>query len=200
MNYTGPKVKISRKLGMTLTPKAGKVATKKPYPPGQHGNQKRRAKQSDYGKQLLEKQRLRMQYNISEKQMTAYYKKATRIQGNTADILVQLIETRLDSLVYRSGLAPSIYAARQYVSHGHIQVNGKKVDISSYHIRVNDVISIKEKSKRLECFQESVRNANPPEYLETNKADFNTKLAYQPTREEVPIQCEVQLVVEYYSR
>jgi len=200
MNYNGPKVRISRKLGMTLTPKASKVTTKKPYPPGAHGNQKRRAKQSDYGKQLLEKQRLRMQYNISEKHMRAFYKKATRIQGNTADILVQLMELRLDSLVYRGGLASTIYAARQYVSHGHIQVNGKKVDIPSYNVKVNDVISIKEKSRNLECFQEAVRTATSPEYLETSKSDFSTKLAYQPTREEIPVICEVPLVVEFYSR
>ncbi|MDX9791434.1 MAG: 30S ribosomal protein S4 [Candidatus Kapaibacterium sp.] len=200
MNYTGPKVKISRKLGLNLTPKAGKVSTRKPYPPGQHGGNKRRAKQSDYGRQLLEKQRLRLQYNLSEKQMGNFYKEAVSQTGNTADLLVQLIETRLDALVYRAGLAPTIYSARQFVSHGHIMVNGKKVTIPSFKVKVNDVISVKEKSRKIDSVQESIRTVNAPAYLEVSKADFSAKLAYIPHKEEVPIQCELALVVEYYSR
>lgn len=200
MKYTGPKVKISRKLGINITPKAGKVAQKKPYPPGAHGNSRRRSKQSDYGRQLMEKQRLRLQYNISESHMRKAYKEATRLTGNTADLLMQLLESRLDALVLRAGLAPTIYAARQYVSHGHILVNGKRLDIPSYMVKVNDVISIKEKSQKLECFQEAIRNANPPEYLELSKADFSAKYAYVPSREDIPVQCETQLVVEFYSR
>ncbi len=201
MNYTGPKVRLSRKLEIRLTPKSNKVLDKKPYPPGQHGNKRgRRSKQSDYGKQLLEKQRIRYQYHISERQMGNYYVKATKMTGNTAELLVQLLETRLDALVYRAGLARTIYAARQYVQHGHILVNGKKVDIPSYQMKVNDVLSIKEKSRNLECFQETIRNAAPPAYLETSKVSFSSKLAYIPTRDEVPMLCEVSLVVEYYSR
>ncbi len=200
MNYTGPKVRISRKLGINLTPKAGKVSTRKPYPPGAHAGNKRRGKQSDYGRQLLEKQRLRMQYNLSEKQMANFYKKAASQTGNTADILVQLIETRLDALVYRAGLAPTIYASRQFIGHGHITVNGKRVTIPSYKIRVNDVIGVKEKSRKIESIQETIRTVNAPPYLEVSKADFSAKLAYIPHKEEVPIQCELPLVVEYYSR
>ncbi len=200
MNYTGPKVKISRKLGINLTPKAGKIAGKKPYPPGQHGNMKRRAKQSDYGKQLLEKQRLRLQYNISENQMTSYYQKAAHLKGNTADNLVQLLETRLDSLVYRAGFARSIYAARQYVVHGHVFVNGRRVNVPSYQVTVGDTFIIKEKSRSLACFQEAIRSSGSPAYLDVSKAEFTAKLAYVPAREEVPIQCEISLVVEYYSR
>lgn len=200
MNYTGPKVRISRKLGINLTPKAGKVSTRKPYPPGAHAGNKRRGKQSDYGRQLLEKQRLRMQYNLSEKQMANFYKKAASQTGNTADILVQLIETRLDALVYRSGLAPTIYASRQFIGHGHITVNGKRVTIPSYKVRVNDVIGVKEKSRKIESIQETIRTVNAPPYLEVSKADFSAKLAYIPHKEEVPIQCELPLVVEYYSR
>ena len=199
MNYTGPKVKLSRKIGIRITPKAGKVMEKRTNLPGQHGKRRNR-KQSDYGTQLLEKQRLRLQYHISEKQMGNYYDKATKLEGNTAELLVQLLETRLDAVIRRSGLAKTPYAARQYVQHGHILVNGKKVDIPSYQVRLSDVISIKEKSRKLECFQESIRNSLPPAYLEVNKSDFSTKLAYIPTREEVPTQCEVSLVVEYYSR
>lgn len=200
MNYTGPKVKLSRKIGINITPKAGKVATKKPYPPGQHGNSKRRAKQSDYGKQLLEKQRLRLQYNISENHLRKAYKKATRLTGNTADLLVQILETRLDALVYRAGFAPTIYAARQYVSHGHILINGRKMNVPSHHVDVNDVISVKEKSRKMDTIQESIRTTGTPEYLEVSKADFSAKLVYPPTREEIPVQNETSLVVEYYSR
>lgn len=200
MNYTGPKVKLSRKLGINLTVKAKKFATNKPYPPGQHGANKRRAKQSDYGRQLLEKQRLRLQFNVSESQMVNYYKKATKIAGNTAEILVLLLESRLDAVLYRSGFARSIYAARQYVKHGHVLVNGRRLDIPSYHVKTTDNIIIKEKSRNLECFQEAVRNSAAPAYLEVSKADFSTKMVYPPTRDEVPVVCEVSLVVEYYSR
>lgn len=200
MNYTGPKVKLSRKIGINITPKAGKVATKKPYPPGQHGQNKRRAKQSDYGKQLIEKQRLRLQYNISENHLRKAYSKASHMTGNTADLLVQILETRLDAIIYRAGFAATIYAARQYVSHGHILINGKKMDVPSHHVKVNDVVSIKPKSQKLECFQDAIRNSGSPEYLEVVKSDFSVKLAYMPAREEIPIQNETQLVVEYYSR
>ncbi len=200
MNYTGPKVKLSRKLGINLTPKAGKISGNKPYPPGQHGASKKRAKQSDYGRQLLEKQRLRLQYNLSEKQMSNSYAKAANMTGNTADLLVQILECKLDALLYRAGLARTMYASRQYVVHGHILVNGKRVDRPSYTIKVGDVISIREKSRKLECFQEAIRNANSPAYLEMSKADFSAKLGYVPHKDEVPIQCEVSLVVEYYSR
>lgn len=200
MNYTGPKVKISRKLGLEITPKARKVTSKKPYPPGQHGPSRRRGKQSDYGRQLIEKQRLRLQYNISETQMSNYYKKAAKLIGNTGDLLVQLIESRLDSIVYRSGIAPTIYSARQYVSHGHIQVNGKKVNIPSYQLKPNDLVSVREKSRNLIGVQESIRNAGSPPYIELSKADFSARFLYAPPREEVPVICEVPLVVEFYSR
>jgi len=200
MNYNGPKVRLSRKLGIQLTPKAQKITAKKPYPPGQHGATKRRGKQSDYGKQLMEKQRLRMQFNVSESQMRNYYKKATRITGNTADILVRLLETRLDSVVMRSGFARTMYASRQFVNHGHIIVNGRKVDVASFQVKPGDVIAIKEKSRKMEAFQDAVRTSDAPEYLEVNKADFSAKLINNPSREDIPVICEVALVVEYYSR
>lgn len=200
MKYNGPKVKISRKLGMQLTPKATKVAAKKNYPPGQHGPSKRRSKQSDYGKQLLEKQRLRLQYNISEKQMRKYYSKAVHITGNTGDILMQLLEKRLDTVILRAGLARTIYAARQYVGHGHVLVNGKKVRVPSYEVKPGDEVSIKEKSRKLECFQEAIRSSGAPEYLEVSKTDFSLKYMHIPAREDIPVECEIPLVVEYYSR
>jgi small subunit ribosomal protein S4 len=173
---------------------------RKPYPPGQHGSAKRRAKLSDYGRQLLEKQRLRLQYNVHERQMRNYYQEASRMAGNTGDNLVALLESRLDALVYRAGFAPSIYAARQYVRHGHIEVNGRKVDIPSYRVKPNDIIQVREKSRKLECFMNAVRTAQPVPYLEVSKADFSAKYLYLPPREEVPVICEVPLVVEYYAR
>lgn len=201
MNYTGPKVKLSRKLGIQLTQKRSKKDGKMNTPPGQHGASKRRGKQSDYGKQLMEKQRLRLQYNVSEKQMGNYYKKATSITGNTADILIGLLETRLDSLVLRAGLARTIYAARQFVSHGHILVNGKKVDIPSYQVKPGDTFSVKEKSRNIPIFKESVRESAAPSYLEVNKSDFSATLVNMPaTREDIPTICELSLVIEYYSR
>ncbi|HPI18890.1 MAG TPA: 30S ribosomal protein S4 [Candidatus Kapabacteria bacterium] len=200
MNYTGPKVKLSRKLGIELTIKSSKYSSKKPYPPGQHGASKRRAKQSDYGKQLLEKQRLRLQYNISEKQMRNYYAKAASLLGNTGDLLIQLLEARLDSVLYRSGFTRSIYAARQFITHGHILVDGKRVTIPSYSLKPNQTISIKPKSRKLECFQDAMRTATPPPYIELQKAEFASIFRYTPTREEAPVICEVPLVVEFYSR
>ncbi|MFN4985950.1 MAG: 30S ribosomal protein S4 [Ignavibacteria bacterium] len=200
MKYNGPKVKISRKLGFAVTPKSRKYLDKKPAPPGQHGASKKRAKLSDYAKQLLEKQRLRLQYNLHERQMTNYIAKAARIQGNKVDILVQLLEQRLDSLVFRSGLARSMYAARQYVRHGHVTLNGKKVDMPAYAVQPNDVIAVREKSRKVEAIQEAIRSAAPPPYLDLSKADYSVKFLYLPTREEVPVVCEVPLVIEYYSR
>lgn len=200
MKYNGPKVKLSRKVGFAIAPKARKVMDRKPGTPGQHGNSRRRPKVSDYAKQLLEKQRLRLQYNLHERQMTNTIEKASRIQGNKVDILVQLLERRLDALVFRAGLARSIYAARQYVRHGHILVNGNKVDMPAYSVEPNDVIEVKEKSRKLEAFQEAIRSSSPPPYLDVSKADFSAKFLYLPPREEVPVVCEVPLVIEYYSR
>lgn len=200
MKYNGPKVRLSRKLGFAITPKARKYMDRKPYAPGQHGNSRRRPKLSDYAKQLIEKQKLRVQYNVHERQMTNYMAKAARLVGNTGDILVQLLESRLDALVFRAGLARSIYAARQYVRHGHIRVNGKRVDIPSYTVQPNDVLEVKEKSRKLECFQEAIRSSAPPPYLDVSKADFTAKYLYLPPREEVPVVCDVPLVIEYYSR
>jgi small subunit ribosomal protein S4 len=200
MNYTGPKVRLSRKTNIIITPKAGKVMQKKPYPPGVHGQTKRKGKTSDYGRQLMEKQRLRLQYNISEKQMGKSYTKAAHMLGNTGEILVQLLETRLDAFVYRAGFAPTIYAARQFVNHGHFRVNGKKMDIPSYHVNVNDVVTLKERSRNIPIFVEAIRNIHAPEYIEVTKNDFSAKLAYIPSRDEVQVVCEVPLVVEFYSR
>lgn len=201
MKYNGPKVRLSRQLGVALSPKAAKYLESKPYPPGQHGPGRRpNTKMSDYKRQLLEKQRVRAQYNISEKQMLNYYKKATRKTGNTSDNLVHLLETRLDAVVVRGGLARSIYAARQYVGHGHILVNGRRVNIPSYSVRPGDVIQVREKSRKLPCFQEAVKSSTPPAYLNLSKPDMSVTLEELPPREEIPIIGELSLVIEFYSR
>ena len=199
MSYRGPRAKLSRKLGVPLTPKATRVMIRKAYPPGQHGQRRRKAA-SEYGKQLLEKQKLKFQYNVSEKQLRRYYKKAKAAKGNPADRIVQFLETRLDNIVFRSGLAPTIYAARQLVVHGHIRVNGAKIDKPAYVVTHNDIVSIKEKSKELPIIQEAMGNATHPEYLEVNKEACSTRITRIPLREEVPIICDLQLVIELYSR
>ncbi len=202
MKYTGPKVKLSRRLGTPLTEKAARVMEKRPYPPGQHGpaKQYRRGRQSAFERQLLEKQRLRAQYNIHERQMKNYYRKAVGKEGNTVDTLVQMLESRLDAAVLRSGFAPTIYAARQIVNHGHILVNGRKVNIPSYNLAIGEEVTIRPKSQKLDMFQEVADNAYPPDYIALNRSKMAFSLAYLPRREEVPIVCEVQQVIEYYSR
>jgi small subunit ribosomal protein S4 len=200
MKYTGPKVKKARRLGIALSPKCEKYLERRPHPPGQHGPSRRRGKQSDYGKQLIEKQRLQYQYNLTEKQVRRYYQAASRKQGNKADILLQLIETRLDALVLRAGMARSIYQARQLVSHAHFLVNGKKVNIPSYAVRVGDVISVREKSRNLDIFPAAQQIATTPEYLTVDDKKLTATLNRLPEHNEVPVQCELPLVVEFYSR
>ncbi len=201
MKYNGPKIKLSRQLGVPLTPKASKYMERKPHPPGAHGlSRNRRQKMSDYKRQLVEKQRLRWQYNISEKQMLNYYKKAAQKTGNTAENLATALETRLDAIVYRGGLARSIFAARQYVTHGHIEVNGKRVNIPSYHVKVNDVVSVRQKSRKIPMFNDAVKSSRPPEYVSISKPELSITLLSAPERENIPVICEFPLVIEYYSR
>jgi small subunit ribosomal protein S4 len=171
----------------------------RPYPPGQHG-QRRRRRPSDYGVQLLEKQRLRFQYNVSESQLRKAYTQATRMPGSTGDNLVQILETRMDCLVLRAGLAPTIYAARQYVTHGHFRVNGKKATIPSQRLKVGDVITVREKSRQSPIFAEPGGVGAVAPYMSVDPAQFSARLEYLPPREEVPIICAEHLVVEFYSR
>jgi small subunit ribosomal protein S4 len=197
----GPKVRISRRLGIPITPKASRIMERRPNPPGQHGPMMRRSKMSEYKRQLIEKQRLRFQYNVKEKQMVNYYRKAARKAINTGEALIHLLETRLDAVVLRAGLAPTIYAARQFVSHGHVEVNGKRVNIPSYNVNIGDVVSVREKSRALQMVKDSVetRPAAPP-YLEFSEGDLSVKLLQLPRREEVPVICDIPLVIEFYAR
>ena len=202
MKYTGPKVRLSRRLGIPITPKAARVLENKPYAPGQHGQtQSRFQKMSDYKRQLIEKQKLRSQYNIHERQLVNYYKKASRKTGNTSENLIQLLEARLDALVARSGLARTIYAARQLVSHGHILVNGKRVNVPAYQLKVDDEVTVRAKSRKMEDLHLAMRAARrPPAYISLLKPEFSAKLLDLPARADVPVICDLALVTEFYSR
>jgi small subunit ribosomal protein S4 len=148
----------------------------------------------------MEKQRLRYQYNVSEKQMRNSYKKASRMKGVMGENLVRLLELRLDSMVHRAGLAPTIYAARQYVAHGHVDVNGQRVDIPSYRVQPGDTFGVRESSRKLRMFNEARVPVTIPEYLSVDASGYGVTVNHMPAREEVPVICDVQLVVEYYSR
>lgn len=203
MRKNGPKVRISRYLGIAITKKAAKVMEKKSYPPGQAaGSKKFRGKISVYKTQLLEKQKVRAQYNISEKQMRSNYQEAVRQKGNTVELLIQLLERRLDTFVYRAGFAPTIYAARQAVSHVHFEVNGKKVNIPSYKIGLNDVVSVRAKSKNKDFLLKPLSDTSIviPSYIERDTAKLEARMSYFPTRAEVPTIGDIPLIIEFYSR
>jgi small subunit ribosomal protein S4 len=168
--------------------------------PGEPRFRSRRRQMSDYGRQLLEKQRLRYQYNIAEKQLRGYFKKALGQHGNTGDILFRMLETRLDACVLRSGLARTIYAARQYVSHEHIQVNGEKVKSPGFQLKPGDTLQVKERSRKLACFREALSHSAPPVYLEVSKDELRARLVSLPRRPEIPVECDIGQGVEFYSR
>jgi small subunit ribosomal protein S4 len=200
MKYTGPKIKKARRLGIAVSPKSEKYLERRPNPPGQHGPSRRRGKQSDYGRQLMEKQRLRHQYNMSEKQLRGVFTKAVRKPGNTGEVMIQMLESRLDVVVLRAGLCRSIYQARQMVSHAHFRVNGKKVNIPSFSVSIGDKITVREKSKDLDSFVLAQQVAKTPEYITANDKELTAEINRLPTREEVPVVCEISSVVEYYAR
>ncbi|HVD33570.1 MAG TPA: 30S ribosomal protein S4 [Gemmatimonadales bacterium] len=199
MRRGGPKVRLARQLGIALTPKAARVMERRPNPPGQHGATPRR-KVSGYKKQLVEKQRLRAQYNMSERQMSNAFAEAIRQSGNTGVRLLQLLEMRLDAVVLRGGFVRTIYAARQAVTHGHVRVNGQKVDRPSFRLKPGDVVSLADKSKEMVAFTGPLEVARPPAYLELDREKRSVRVREVPEREQIPIQCETSLVIEYYSR
>ena len=199
MKFTGPKVKKSRALGVALTPKAQKYMRNRPYPPGQHG-QARRRRRSDFGTQLLEKQRLRFQYNVSERYLSRLVAQAGKLPGSTGENILALLETRLDALVLRAGLAQSIYAARQFVNHGHFVVNGRPCNIPSRRLKPGDEFSVRERSRKMVVFNELKPAVGPAPYLAADSSGYGAKLSYMPPRAEVPVICEEHLVVEFYSR
>ena len=202
MNTSRPKVKRSRALGIALTPKCVKYLEARPYPPGQHGRSRKQT--SDYKVRLLEKQRLRAQYDISEKQLRRAFESAERSAGKTGEALVVDLETRLDAVVLRSGFARTIYQARQAVTHQHVVVNGRRVDKPSFRVRPGDVVAISERSRAKQPFVVAAAGAHATErtapYLEVRLAELEARLVRMPQRAEVPVVCEEQLVVEHYSR
>ena len=200
--YTGPKTKISRRFGVPIFGPA-KALERKNYPPGMHGPKGSRRKQSEYAIALAEKQKLRYQYGLLERQFRRYFKMALTRRGITGETLLQLLETRLDNIVFRLGFANSRNAARQMVSHGHVSVNGRKVNVSSYTCRPGDEISIKDKpgSRRLATRNLELTQIAPiPEWLSVDKEGFSGKVARIPTRDEIAPIVNEQLIVELYSR
>jgi small subunit ribosomal protein S4 len=198
--YRGPKAKTARSLGLATTQKTQKVLDRRNFPPGQHGlNRKKSA--SVYKQQLVEKQRLRFTYNISEAQMAKAYDEANRRNGSAGDNLMILLETRIDALVFRMGFARTIFAARQYVAHGHFAVNGVRSFTPSRLIKAGDVIAVRERSKNHVQIKEALDNAPAlPEYLSIDKTKMEGTLVALPLREQIPVKLQEQLVVEYYSR
>jgi small subunit ribosomal protein S4 len=198
--YTGPKTKIARRFGEAIFG-ADKSLEKKNYGPGQHGNSRRRNKQSEYSVQLLEKQKAKYTYGILEKQFRNLYKKASSKTGVTGEILLQLCERRLDNTVYRMGISPTRSGARQLVSHRHITVNGGIVNIASYSMRPGDVIEVREKSKALEAITDAVRsNSSVYEWLEFNPDTLKGTFVTVPERSQIPENIKEQLIVELYSK
>ena len=202
MNNSRPKAKLSRALGIPLTPKCVKYFEKRPFPPGVHGRARR--KSSDYQVRLLEKQRLRHQYNISEAQMRKAYEDAHRAEGKTGEAMVTLLERRLDAVVHRAGLARTIYQARQLVAHGHFTVDGKKVDRPSFRLKPGQVVQVRESSRQKPPFQIAAAGAHldgpTAPYLSTAVEELRTQLLRNPERKEIPVLCDEQLVVEFYAR
>ncbi|MEV0994250.1 30S ribosomal protein S4 [Nonomuraea sp. NPDC050202] len=204
MRYTGPKVRLSRRAGVPLTRKAVRYFEQRPYPPGEHGRKTNRRNTGDYGLRLMEKQKLRWYYDVSERQLRRYWDLAVRKSGASGAELVTILESRLASLVLRAGLAPSIYAARQYISHGHIAVDGRKVDIPSYLVRPGQVISVRERSRRMQPFVAAAEGVYADErtaaYLSVELQELRFTLVDRPQREQIAVPVDEQLVVEFYSR
>jgi small subunit ribosomal protein S4 len=197
--YKGPQSKIARKFGEPIFG-PDKHFEKKKYPPGQHGASKQRGKESEYAKQLKEKQKAKYTYGILEKQFRNLFKKAVSKQGITGENLLRLCEARLDNTVFRLGIAPSRQAARQLVGHKHITVNGEVVNIPSYSLREGDIIGVREKSKSLEIISNSLGNRKAFSWLEWDQDQMSGKLMNMPEREDIPENINEQLIVELYSK
>jgi small subunit ribosomal protein S4 len=198
--YIGPSSKIARKFREPIFG-PDKSFEKKNYPPGQHGQSKKRSKQSEYAVQLMEKQKVKYMYGILERQFAKIFDRASRRSGITGENLLQLIEARLDNLVYRFGIAPTRAAARQLVSHRHITVNGKVVNISSYTCKPGDLVGVRERSQALEAIQDSLKGrVSKYPWLEWDRALMNGKVLSFPTRDQIPENIKEQLIVELYSK
>ena len=198
--YIGPKTRIARKFGEAIYG-ADKVLSKKSYPPGQHGNSRRR-KTSEYGAQLKEKQKAKYTYGVLEKQFRNLFEKASKAKGITGEVLLQLLESRLDNIVFRLGIAPTRAAARQLVSHKHITVGGEVVNIPSYQVKPGQVVGVRERSKSLEVIANSLAGFNHSKYpwLEWDDVLKVGKLLHVPERADIPENIKEQMIVELYSK
>jgi small subunit ribosomal protein S4 len=198
--YTGPRTKVSRRARQLLDENKAKYFDRRPYPPGDHG--RGRIRESQYLVQLREKQKLRHIYGVLEKQFRRYYKEANRQSGITGTSLLQILESRLDNVVYRAGFARTRPQARQFVNHGHFRVNGKKVDIPSYQVRVGDVVSIKERSKDAFAVQQAIDtiDRSAPEWLDVEVDERKATVTVVPSREQIDTEIKEQLIVELYSK
>ena len=198
--YTGPKTKIARKFGEAIFGE-DKSFEKRNYPPGQHGNNRRRGKKSEYAIQLMEKQKAKYSYGILERQFKNLFEKANRSKGVTGEVLLQLCESRLDNTVYRIGLSPSRSGARQLVSHRHITVNNNIVNIPSYQLKPGDIIGVREKSKSLQIIINSLdNNSSVYEWLTWNRDTLQGNFVTIPQRLQIPENIKEQLIVELYSK
>jgi small subunit ribosomal protein S4 len=198
------KYKIDRRLGQNIWGRPKSPINKRETRPGQHG-ERRSSKLSDYGQQLRAKQKLKGYYgNIGERQFSRVYKEAARLKGSTSEHLIGLLERRLDAVVYRAKFVPTVFAARQLVSHGHVTVNGRKVNVASYRCRVNDVVEVQGKAKQLALVLEAIKSAerDVPDYVEADHNKMTAKLTRVPALADVPfpVHMEPNLVVEFYSR
>jgi len=205
--YTGPVCRLCRREGEKLFLKGDRCYTDKcaierrSYPPGQHGQGRR--KESEYGLHLREKQKLRRIYGVLERQFERYYERASRQKGITGENLLKLLEMRLDNIVYRMGVGASRTQARQLVLHGHIAVNGRKVDIPSYEVRPGDVVSVRENSRSLQVIKDNIEAAagrTMPEWIDVNLEQMEGKILAVPTRDQIDLSVQEHLIVEYYSR
>ena len=198
--YTGPKTKIARKFGEAIFGE-DKAYEKRNYPPGQHGNNRRRPKKSEYAIQLMEKQKAKFTYGILERQFRNLFNRASRSKGVTGEVLLQLCESRLDNIVFRLGLAPTRSAARQLVSHRHITLNGSVNNIPSTTVKKGDVVGVREKSKSLDVVERSVAQPNSiQEWLSFNEANLEGTMVSIPAREQITENIKEQLIVELYSK
>ncbi len=196
------KVKISRALGIALTPKAARIMERRSFTPGQHGLARKKTP-STYKMQLMEKQRLKAMYNVPEKQLRHYYQRATQSHEATGAALLILLETRADAAIYRMGFARTIYAARQYIGHRHFSINGRRILTPSHTIRVGEVISVNDKSKDHPQIVEALTHSGSvvvPDYYEVNKVKMEGRLVAKPIRDQIPVKLVEQHIVEFYSR
>ena len=198
--YTGPKTKIARKFGEPIFGE-DKSLEKRNFPPGQHGNNRRKGKKSEYAIQLMEKQKAKYTYGILEKQFRIMFQKSSRSKGVTGEVLLQFCESRLDNVVYRLGISPSRSGARQLVSHYHITLNGKLVNIPSYQVKDGDVIGVREKSKSIQSILDSLKkNSSVYEWFSWNEAKLEGVFIKTPERQQIPENIKEQLIVELYSK